>query len=77
MTTGNKETVWLLSNSEDISLKFMYIWMNGKNSKNYKNILFASSESNIPVKSQHLHSWYGAHCIIIKDWNTLDHAARW
>lgn len=48
-----------------------------KKSKNYKGKLFAYSESNIPEKSQHLYSWYGAHYIIIKDWNTLDHAARW
>lgn len=27
-----------------------------ENSKNYKNKLFAYSESNIPVKSQHLYS---------------------
>lgn len=32
-TTGNKETIWLLSNSEDISLKFLYVWMNGKTAK--------------------------------------------
>lgn len=77
MTTGNKEIIGLLSNSEDISFKFLYVWMNGKKSKNYKGKLFAYSESNIPEKSQHLYSWYGAHYIIIKDWNTLDHAARW
>lgn len=35
MTTGNKETIWLLSNSENISLKFLYVWMNGKTAKNY------------------------------------------
>ena len=45
MTTENKETIWLPSNSEDMSLKFLYIWMNGKTAKitkiykDYKNHL--------------------------------------
>lgn len=33
MTTGNKEIIGLLSNSEDISFKFLYVWMNGKKAK--------------------------------------------
>lgn len=36
MTTGDNKTLWLLSNSEDISFKFLYVWMNAKTPKNIK-----------------------------------------
>lgn len=36
MTTGDNKTLWLLSNSEDILFKFLYVWMNAKTAKNIK-----------------------------------------
>lgn len=39
MTTENKETLWSLSNSEDVSLKFLYVWLSGKTAKIIKRII--------------------------------------
>lgn len=65
MTRENKGTTMCFLPIQRIIIQFLYVLDKWENSKKKKisQLSLAYSE-----ESQHLHSWYGAHYIIIKDW---------